>query len=110
MASRYNIKHKFGGNHALGGERNDKEHLRQWFQRLGRVVPGLHLTVQDIWVKVCLSNPLYIRKYLTISPGLAMGHDRLHSVDRDRRIPVWRAIQEPRCSRDQDALGEGVRD
>lgn len=45
-----NITHRFGGDHALGGERHDKEALRQWFARLGRVVPDLHLEVQEIWV------------------------------------------------------------
>ncbi|KAK9895762.1 hypothetical protein P389DRAFT_170489 [Cystobasidium minutum MCA 4210] len=46
-----NIKHRFGGDHALGGERNDKEHLRQWFQRLAICAPGLKLTVRNTWVK-----------------------------------------------------------
>ena len=39
------------GAHALGGERHDKEALRRWFERLGRVLPTLHLTVNNIWVK-----------------------------------------------------------
>jgi hypothetical protein len=37
-----NIHHRFGGSHALGGERHDREALRRWFQRLGA---GLTLTV-----------------------------------------------------------------
>ena len=45
------IHHRFGGNHALGGERHDREALRQWFGRLGRLAPHLTLTVEDIWVK-----------------------------------------------------------
>jgi len=45
------IHHRFGGNHALGGERHDREALRQWFGRLGRVGKHLTLTVQDVWVK-----------------------------------------------------------
>lgn len=46
-----NIRHRFAGDHALGGERNDKAHLRLWFERLGRLVPDLQLTVTDVWVK-----------------------------------------------------------
>jgi ketosteroid isomerase-like protein len=46
-----NIHHRFAGNHALGGERHDKETLRRWFERVGRVLPNLHLEVKNIWVK-----------------------------------------------------------
>ena len=35
------IHHRFAGEHALGGERNDVAHMRLWFERLGRVVPTL---------------------------------------------------------------------
>ncbi len=45
------VHHRFGGNHALGGERHDREALRLWFERLGRLTPGLTLNVEDIWVK-----------------------------------------------------------
>src|SRR5208282_5113089 len=46
-----NIRHRFGGSHAMGGTRHDRDALRRWFERLGRVVPTLHLTVKDVWVK-----------------------------------------------------------
>jgi ketosteroid isomerase-like protein len=46
-----NIHHRFGGRHALGGERHDQEALRRWFERLGRVGPDLTLVIRDIWVK-----------------------------------------------------------
>lgn len=45
------IHHRFGGNHALGGERHDREALREWFGRLGRLAKHLTLTVEDVWVK-----------------------------------------------------------
>lgn len=45
------VHHRFGGDHALGGERHDVEALRRWFARLGRLCPTLHLTVTDVWVK-----------------------------------------------------------
>ena len=46
-----NIHHRFSGNHALGGERHDREALRLWFERLGRLNSGLTLDVHDVWVK-----------------------------------------------------------
>ena len=45
------VHHRFGGSHALGGERHDREALRQWFGRLGRLGKHLSLTVEDVWVK-----------------------------------------------------------
>jgi ketosteroid isomerase-like protein len=45
------VHHRFGGDHALGGERHDREALRQWFMRLGRLAPSLQLTVHEVWVK-----------------------------------------------------------
>ena len=45
------VHHRFGGHHALGGERHDSEALRRWFERLGRLAPTLQLTVHDVWVK-----------------------------------------------------------
>lgn len=45
------IRHRFGGHHALGGVRHDREALGRWFDRLGRLGKHLTLTVEDIWVK-----------------------------------------------------------
>ena len=45
------IHHRFGGAHSIGGERHDVETLRRWFERLGRVLPNLHLEINNIWVK-----------------------------------------------------------
>ena len=33
------------------GERHDADTLRRWFERLARVLPNLHLEINDIWVK-----------------------------------------------------------
>ncbi len=46
-----NVHHRFGGQHALGGERHDREALGRWLARLGRLGPTLQLTVHDVWVK-----------------------------------------------------------
>jgi ketosteroid isomerase-like protein len=45
------VHHRFLGAHAIGGERHDKDTLRCWFERLARVLPTLHIKVNDIWVK-----------------------------------------------------------
>ena len=39
------------GSHALSGERHDREAVRGWFERLGRLCPRLTLIVHDVWVK-----------------------------------------------------------
>ena len=44
------VHHRVSGTHALAGERHDKEALRRWFERLGRVLPTLQITVNNIWV------------------------------------------------------------
>lgn len=46
-----NVHHRVSGAHALGGERHDKNSVRLWFDRLGRVLPNLHITVSDVTVK-----------------------------------------------------------
>src|ERR687897_3285008 len=46
-----NVHHRFLGAHAIGGERHDRDTLRRWFGRLGRVLPNLHLTINQIWVQ-----------------------------------------------------------
>ncbi|MFQ1002324.1 nuclear transport factor 2 family protein [Modestobacter sp. SSW1-42] len=45
------VHHRFGGDHALGGERHDRKALRLWFGRLGRLCPDMRLTVEEVWVK-----------------------------------------------------------
>ena len=46
-----NVHHRSAGAHSLAGERHDKKDLRRWFERLGRVLPTLHLTVNNIQLK-----------------------------------------------------------
>jgi ketosteroid isomerase-like protein len=45
------IHHRVSGDHALGGERHDKQSVRRWFERLVRVLPTLRITVTDVTVK-----------------------------------------------------------
>jgi len=45
------VRHRFLGAHAIGGERHDRDTLRLWFERLASVLPDLRLTINRIWVK-----------------------------------------------------------
>lgn len=56
----FRIYHRFGGHHALGGERHDREALRRWFERLGRLGRNLRITVNDVWVKGLPHNTVII--------------------------------------------------
>src|ERR1700724_2836673 len=38
------IHHRFGGDHALGGERHDRDALKRGVERLGRLAPTVPLT------------------------------------------------------------------
>jgi len=46
-----NVHHRFAGAHSIGGERHDKEAMRRWLGRVGRVLPNLQIKGNDIWVK-----------------------------------------------------------
>jgi hypothetical protein len=46
-----NVHHRFAGAHAIGNERHDKGAMHRWLERVGRVLPTLHITVNNIWVK-----------------------------------------------------------
>lgn len=45
------IRHRFAGDHAFGGERNDREMLRRWFRRVATVLPGLRLHISELFVQ-----------------------------------------------------------
>ena len=57
------VYHRFGGQHALGGERHDREALRRWFERLGRLGRNLAITVNDAWVKGLPHNTIVIIRW-----------------------------------------------
>ncbi|WP_332776354.1 nuclear transport factor 2 family protein [Polaromonas sp.] len=44
------VHHRVSGVHALSGERHDKEAMRRWFERFGRVQPNLQIKVNKVWV------------------------------------------------------------
>jgi len=60
------IHHRFGGHHALCGERQDREGLRRWFERLGQMLPTLRLTVHAVWVKGWPWNTTVIMRWSSV--------------------------------------------
>ena len=44
------VHHRFAGHHPLGGERNTREGVARWFERLYRLFPGLTFDVRRIAV------------------------------------------------------------
>ena len=45
-----NAYHRVSGDHALGGERRGKQAVKQWFERMGRVFPKLHIDIEQVEV------------------------------------------------------------
>ncbi len=42
-----NLRHRFIGNHALGGERHTVDGFRRWLERVGRLSPNYHFEIND---------------------------------------------------------------
>ncbi len=102
-----NVHHRFGGRHALGGERHDRETLRLWFERLGRLVPKLTLTVHDIWVKGLPHNTTVIIRWSaadTLPDGSPYRNHGVHIV-RMR----WGKIVEIDANEDSQAVAENLK-
>jgi len=101
------VHHRVSGIHALAGERNDKEALRRWFQRLGRVQPNLHLRINNIWVNGWPGNTTVFVQWdgtATLLNGDAYVNRGLHvltcggaeSIDsRNFKIPKQRRMLSP---------------
>lgn len=100
------VHHRFGGNHALGGERHDREALRQWFERLGRLGRHLTLHVDDIWVKGLPNNTAVIIRW--------SARDQLPdgSNYRNRGVHVvrmrWGKVTEIDAHEDSQAVAENL--
>ena len=83
------VHHRFGGRHAIGGERHDRETLRLWFERLARVLPNLQLEINNIWVK---GPPWHTMVFVP--------------VGRDGDAPERRRVPPARNSRDHPPVGQ----
>ena len=102
-----NVHHRFGGRHALGGEPHDRETLRRWFERLGRLVPNLKLTVHDIWVKGLPHNTVIIIRWSatdTLPDGSPYDNHGVHIV-RMR----WGKIVEIDANENSQAVAENLK-
>lgn len=100
------IHHRFGGTHALGGERHDKEALRAWFQRLGRLGPDLTLTVRDVWVKGAPWNTHIIIRWTnaeTLPDGSGYENHGVHVVQMR-----WGRIVDIDANEDSQAVAESM--
>ena len=84
------IRHWFSGDHALGSERNDIKHVRLWFGRLQRLIPGLTLTVTDVWVIGGLRKTTVIVRWTaaaTLLDGVPYANRGVHVIQlRNRKI------------------------
>jgi ketosteroid isomerase-like protein len=44
------FSYRFAGDHAMGGTRHTQESMAAWFQRVFRLFPDIHFTVEDVLV------------------------------------------------------------
>jgi|SRR5579872_2061412 len=62
-----NVRHSFSGDHSLGGIRNDQAAVKEWLERLGRLMPNLKLTVTKIHVEGWPNNTLVILQWTAVA-------------------------------------------
>jgi ketosteroid isomerase-like protein len=62
----------FAGDHALGGERRGRAAVRQWFEEMLRLFPGIRIEPQDVVVNGWPWNTV-VATHLVISATLADG-------------------------------------
>ena len=101
------IHHRFGGTHAMGGERHDREALRRWFERLGRISPGLKLTVRDVWVKGLPHNTTVIIRWTAAQVLLDGSPYENHG--RPHRPLRWGKIVGIDANEDSQAVAEAMK-
>lgn len=102
-----NVHHRFGGHHALGGERHDREALGRWFARLGRLGKHLTITVEDVWVKGLPHDTTIIVRWSAtdqIPDGLPYRNRGVHIVKMR-----WGKIVDIDAHEDSQAVAEGLK-
>jgi ketosteroid isomerase-like protein len=101
------IHHRFSGNHALGGERHDREALGRWLDRLAKLGPNMKLTVQDVWVKGLPHNTTVIVRWTnsdTGPDGSAYSNHGVHIVKMR-----WGKIVDIDANEDSQAVAEWLK-
>jgi ketosteroid isomerase-like protein len=101
-----NIHHRFGGDHALGGERRTKAALAQWFERLGQLGPNLTLTVTDVWVKGWPWNTTVIARWTATDKLVDGGEYHNHGVHIIRM--AWGTIFDIDANEDSQAVARNM--
>ncbi len=101
------IHHRFGGSHALGGERHDREALGRWLKRLEKLSPGLKLTVLDVWVTGLPHDTTIIVRWSatdTLPNGSPYNNHGVHVVKMR-----WGKIVEIDANEDSQAVAEALK-
>lgn len=101
-----NVKHHFSGTHALGGTRHDQAAVNQWFDRVGRLLPDLKLTITNVVVKGWPNNTLVIARWTaaaTLQNGDAYRNDGVHFV-----TLKWGKITEMTVFEDSQAVANAL--
>jgi len=101
-----NVYHRFSGNHALGGERHDREALGRWLARLERLGPDMKLTVRDVWVKGLPHNTTVIVRWTNTDalPGGSRYENHGVHIVKMR----WGKIVEIDANEDSQAVAEAL--
>ena len=101
------IHHRFSGEHALGGERHDREALGRWLDRLAVLGPHMKLTVRDVWVKGLPHNTTVIVRWTNTDTGPDGSAYANHGVHIIRMR--WGKIVEIDANEDSQAVAEWLK-
>ncbi len=102
-----NVYHRFSGDHALGGERHDREALSLWLDRLAVVGRNMQLTVRDVWVKGLPHNTTVIVRWTNTDAGpdgSAYSNHGVHIIKMR-----WGKIVEIDANEDSQAVAEWLK-
>ena len=102
-----NVHHRFSGDHALGGERHDREALGRWLDRLAIVGRNMQRTVRDIWVKGLPHNTTVIGRWTSADTGpdgSAYSNHGVHIIKMR-----WGKIVEIDANEDSQAVSEWLK-
>lgn len=105
------MRHRFAGEHALGGERHDPAHVRLWLERLHRLVPNIKITVADVWVHGGLRRAVVVVRWTaaaTLLDGTPYANRGVHIIHLRRRkifsIDVYEDSQAVAAALNRQAL------
>ncbi len=101
-----NVHHRFGGDHALSGERHDREALGLWLDRLGRLAGDMKLIVRDVWVKGLPHNTTILVRWTnteTLPDGSPYENHGVHVIKMR-----WFKILDIDANEDSQAVAESL--